>query len=315
MATGKQAFHEAVAEKLIALIEAGTAPWQKPWTPGRSAGILPINPTTGKRYRGINTLQLMAAGYSDNRWMTYRQAAAREAQVRKGEHGTTIQYWDFGQPASEKEKEEGASVEKKTRPRVFFATVFNAEQIDGLPPVATPSTPKQGWDQIARAEEIIVKSGARIEHRDGDRAYYMPAGDMIVLPTKAQFPSAGDYYGTALHELGHWTGHFTRLDRDIGGGFGSVEYAKEELRAEIASMIISSELEIPHDTTRHAAYVKNWLVILKDDPLEIFRAAADAEKIQDYVLNIEKVLERKAALAADNLAKEKERPQSADLTR
>nr|AFR43963.1 DNA processing protein [uncultured bacterium] len=290
----KKPFHEVVAEELIEQLKAGTAPWQRPWEPGGASAYLPMNPTTGKRYKGINAIHLMAQGRSDGRWMTYKQAAAVGAQVRKGEKGTPVQYWKFseeqnkvdesGRPVLNAKGEPVKETVQLERPRVFFATVFNAEQIDGLPPIQKK---EQTWSAVERAEHILKASGASITHAPGDRAFYRPATDSIHLPDRGQFPSADNYYATALHELGHWTGHASRLDRDLAHPFGSEGYAKEELRAEIASMILGDELGIGHDPGQHAAYVGSWIKALQDEPLEVFRAAADAEKIHDYVLAFE----------------------------
>jgi len=294
----KKPFSEAVAQKLVEQLRQGTAPWQKPWAPGAPAAFIPLNPTTGKRYRGINAIQLMSQGYSDQRWMTYKQAAAVGAQVRKGEKGTPIQYWKFseeqvqtdsqGKPVLDARGELLKHSVKLERPRVFMATVFNAEQIEGLAPVQ-PRQVNQShdWTAIERAEQILQASGAAIRHGEHNRAFYRPATDSIHLPGKEQFPTAAGYYATALHELGHWSGHASRLGRDLAHPFGSQGYAKEELRAEIASMILGDALGIGHDPGQHAAYVGAWIKALEDDPLEIFRAAADAEKIQDYVLGLQ----------------------------
>ncbi|EAU7918053.1 DUF1738 domain-containing protein [Salmonella enterica] len=295
MAEVKKPFHEQVAERLIEQLKAGTAPWQKPWEPGMPGSFIPLNPTTGKRYKGINAIQLMAQGHADPRWMTYKQAAAAGAQVRRGEKGTPIQYWKFSEEQTKTDEQTGKPVldangdpvkvtVQLERPRVFFATVFNAEQIDGLPPLERK---EQTWNAVERAEHILAASGATIRHGEHDRAFYRPSTDSIHLPDKGQFPTADNYYATALHELGHWTGHPSRLDRDLAHPFGSEGYAKEELRAEIASMILGDELGIGHDPGQHAAYVGSWIKALQEDPLEIFRAAADAEKIQDFVLAFE----------------------------
>jgi putative DNA primase/helicase len=294
MADTKKAFHEQVAEKLIEQLRQGTAPWQRPWEPGEAASLIPINPTTGKRYRGINAIQLMSQGRVDQRWLTYKQAAAAGAQVRKGEQGTAIQYWKFseehirtdesGKPVLDAQGQPVKAEVRLERPRVFFATVFNAEQIDGLPPMQRR---EQTWNAVERAEAILLASGAVIQHGGQNRAFYRLRTDSIHLPDKGQFPSADNYYATALHELGHWTGHPSRLGRDLAHPFGSEGYAKEELRAEIASMILGDELGIGHDPGQHAAYVGTWINVLRDDPLEIFRAAADAEKIHGYVLALE----------------------------
>jgi len=293
----KKPFHEVVAEKLIEQLKAGTAPWQKPWQPGEPNSLMPMNPTTGKRYKGINAIHLMAQGRDDARWMTYKQAAAAGAQVRKGEKGTPVQYWKFseeqdklddqGRPVRDANGEKIKETVQLERPRVFFATVFNGEQIDGLPPQQIKPKAEQQWDAVERAEHILQASGAKITHAAGDRAFYRPSTDSITLPEKSQFESADRYYATALHELGHWTGHPSRLDRDLAHPFGSEGYAKEELRAEISSMIVGDELGIGHDPEQHAAYVGSWIKALQDDPLEIFRASSDAEKIHDYVLAFE----------------------------
>jgi putative DNA primase/helicase len=290
----KKPFHEKVAERLIEQLQAGTAPWQKPWQAGEPGAFMPMNPVTGNRYKGINAIHLMSQGFADVRWMTYKQAATADAQVRKGEKGTAIQYWKFseeqtavdgdGKPILDAKGESAKHSVQLERPRVFFATVFNAEQIDGLP-AATARTDKQ-WNPLDRAERIIELSGASIRHGEQNRAFYRLSTDSIHLPNKDQFPTADAYYATALHELGHWTGHASRLARDLAHPFGSEAYAKEELRAEIASMILGDELGICHDPEQHAAYVGSWIKALEDDPLEIFRAAADAEEIQSYVLGM-----------------------------
>ncbi len=299
-AADKKSFADTVAERLIAALEKGTAPWQKPWKPGEPNGLLPFNPTTNKRYRGINALMLMSADRDDQRWMTYKQAQAIGAQIRKGEKGTQIQYWSFSSTTSVKGDDgkpvkggDGKTVKETvnfSRPRVFTATVFNAEQIDGLPPFEIKKPAEEGWSPSERAERILAASNAVILHDQEDKAFYRPSTDKIHMPTRAQFATPEAYYSTMIHELGHWTGHKSRLDRDLTGSFGSISYAKEELRAEIASMILGDELGVGHDPSQHVAYVASWIKVLRDDPLEIFRAASDAEKIQDFVLSFEKDL-------------------------
>jgi len=298
MAAEKKPFHETVAENLIEQLKAGTAPWQKPWEPG-SQGFMPMNPTTGKRYKGINAIHLMSQGHGDNRWLTYKQAKATGAQVRKGEKGTPVQYWKFseeqnklddnGKPVLDGQGKPVKETVMLERPRVFFATVFNGEQIDGMPPLEQKEK-TQTWDAVERAEHILKASAADIRHGEHDRAFYRPATDSIHLPDKEQFPTADNYYATALHELGHWTGHSSRLDRDMAHPFGSEGYAKEELKAECFSLIMGDELGIGHDPEQHAAYVGSWIKALQEDPLEIFRATSDAEKMSNYVLAFEQKL-------------------------
>jgi antirestriction protein ArdC len=150
-----------------------------------------------------------------------------------------------------------------------------------LPPIEEKRAPD--WNPLKRAEGILEATGARIFHQSGDAAYYSPVQDVIVLPERHQFHERSGYYATALHEVGHWTGHASRLDRDLSHPFGSDGYAKEELRAEIASMILGTSVGVGHDPSRHAAYVGSWIKAIRDDPFVLQRAAADAEKIVGFI--------------------------------
>jgi antirestriction protein ArdC/phage/plasmid primase-like uncharacterized protein len=289
-----QPFHEAVAETLIAQLKQGAAPWQQRWQPGELRALLPMNPVTGNRYHGINALHLMSRGHDDPRWMTYQQATAMGAQVGRGEKGTPIQYWRLsdvraktdalGNPVRDAQGQPVQEEFPLEPPRMFLAIVFNASQIDGLPRM--PPRGEPDWPALERAEWLLQAAGATIRHAAQSRAYYRPATDSIHLPHRDQFPSTAHYYATALHELGHWTGHPSGLNRDLTHPFGSNGYAREELRAEIASMIIGRALGLGHDPAQHAGYVGAWIQVLQNDPLEIFRAAADAEKIQKWVLGL-----------------------------
>ncbi|MCM8735509.1 zincin-like metallopeptidase domain-containing protein [Azospirillum sp. A1-3] len=287
-------FVQTVADTIIDQLKEGTAPWIKPWRPGERH--LPYNPTTGKDYRGANTLWLMAVGqargYGDPRWMTYNQAQDTGAQVRKGETGTGVQYWKWqglepvlgqdGKPVTGEDGQPLKQIVRYERPRVLSAVVFNAAQIDGLPEAeARPVLPE--WQRHKQAERLLSAGDPKILHEGGNRAFYSPVWDHIVLPERSQFPSADGFYATALHEKGHWTGHSSRLDRDLSHPFGSAGYAKEELRAEIASMVLGQQLEIGHDPGQHVAYIGSWIEALQEDPREIFRAAADAEKIVKHL--------------------------------
>lgn len=295
----KKPYYEMISERLIKQLEEGTAPWQKPWEPGIQR--MPHNPVSGTRYKGANALWLSMQGRSDPRWMTYKQANSVNTQVMKGEKGTIVQYWKFRDRVPKKENgkpvldAEGKKVMiniELDKPKVFSAVVFNAEQIQGLPPLEAKQTIPE-WERHERAEAILSASGANINHDQGDRAFYSPVRDSIHLPEKSQFESSDRYYATALHELGHWTGHPSRLNRDLSGRFGSESYAAEELRAEIASMGIGEELEIGHDPGQHASYVKSWIKVLKNDPKEILRSARDAEKIHDMVMGFERDRDQK----------------------
>ncbi|MCZ4703942.1 zincin-like metallopeptidase domain-containing protein [Legionella pneumophila] len=294
----KMPYHEVVANQIIESLKAGTAPWLKPWEPGVGNGQIPYNPATGKRYRGINALYLMVNQSDDNRWLTYKQAQSMDAQVRRGEKGTTIQYWKFHEEQTKHDDtgkpvldEQGNLLKVQVnleRPKVFYATVFHASQIDNMPELIAK---EPDWSLIERVEKLLHNSSANIEHSEADRAFYRLSTDSIHLPPKEQFKSAANYYATALHELGHWSGHPSRLDRDLGHPFGSDAYAKEELRAEIASMLLGAELGIGHDPSQHTAYIKSWIRVLEDEPLEIFRASADAEKIVNHLCALEQTQE------------------------
>ena len=210
MATVKKPFHEIVAEKLIKQLEVGTAPWQRPWNPGEASTFLPYNPITDNRYKGINALVLLSQNRDDQRWMTYKQATDAGAQVRKGEKGAGIQYWKFvdehnkkddtGKPLVDTQGKPVKETVKLERPRVFFATVFNAEQIEGLPPIQRQA---QTWNPLERAEALLTAGGVPIYYNGKGRAFYRPLTDSIHLPDREQFPSAENFYATALHELGH----------------------------------------------------------------------------------------------------------------
>lgn len=308
-----KALHIQVAEKLIEQLKAGTAPWQKPWSSENLPAFeLPYNVQTGNRYKGINTLMLLLAEREDPRWMTFKQAAASDWQVKKGEKGTMIQFvktTDQQTKRDEKGKpvlnEQGQAVKinlKLDKPIITSAWVFNAEQINGIPSLERQDTESLTWNPLERAESLIKQSGAVIHHRAGDRAFYSPIADQVTMPLREQFDAPGKYYATLLHELGHWTGHTDRLDRSIMNRFGTEDYAREELRAEIASLLIGQELRIGHDPGQHAAYVDSWIKVLQENPFEIHSAATDAEKIFNYLTSMERKQEIKAETNAKFLS-------------
>lgn len=286
-------FRQDLTNNIVGLIESGAAPWQKPWNPD-DAGLalsLPFNATTERAYRGANSLHLMARqmqmGSSDPRWCTYKQAQAEGWQVRKGEKGTTVEYWQFDRE-EERSREDGTTERVNVRlnkPRVFYATVFNAHQLDGIPP-HHPSIAKNQWEVSEAAERVLASCGVPIHHDQHDSAYYAPASDSIHLPPRAGFARQEDYYEVALHEVGHSTAHSSRLNRDLTGRFGSPEYAREELRAQMCSLYLSAELGVPFNPERHAAYQASWVKALQEDKNEIFRAARDAELMADYVIGL-----------------------------
>lgn len=302
--------HEQIANKLIAELKAGTSPFQKPWSDTDTpAFTIPVNPTTNKNYRGMNSLWLSMQGHQDPRWMTLKQADFAGYTVEKGAKATLINFVKTSNIEAIRDVdgnkitgEDGKTMTRVTnldKPIITNAWVFNAEQIKGIPPLAEylkTAKVEQKWTPLERAEKLLEESKAVINH-GGNEAYYSKSRDVIQLPGKAQFDNETKYYAVALHELGHWTGHSSRLDRPMEGRFGSEKYAREELRAEIASLMLGSELKIGHNFGQHAAYVNSWVKILKDEPFELFRASADAQKIFDFVLDFERKLEIKRDVA------------------
>lgn len=294
---------ERVSNEIIEALEQGTAPWIRPWSGSEIRDNAPFNPITGKQYEGINFINLSITGMAmggDPRWMTFKQAQSINAQVRKGEKGTAIQYWKFTKQIDKLDEDGNKILDKNgepiketirlANPQVFYATVFNASQIDGLKPLKEDLGIKEvitKFTPIEAAEKILNNSRANIIHIGGNRAFYSSSKDQIQLPLREQFNSEIDYYSTALHELGHWTGHESRLNRDMSHPFGSEGYAKEELRAEIGSYMLSSKIGIDFDPSQHHAYIESWVSILEDKPSEIFKACSDASKIVNFVTSLQ----------------------------
>ena len=292
------AYHEQFAARIIKALQAGTAPWQKPWKPGER--ILPHNFGSGRDYRGGNAVYLavngIERGYADPRWGGYRQIQEAGGHVRKGEKGTPIMYVDFrqrrtardeqGNPVRDEEGRPKLEWVQRDRPIVKLHHVFNVEQTEGLQ-LRSLQTAAPEWEGHERAEALITGSGVRVDHEAGDRAYYNLKDDRVVLPERSQFPSQDAYTHTALHELGHATGHPSRLNRPTlvdHGGVGSEAYAKEELRAEIAAMMTGEKLGVGHEPRHGTAYVGSWVKALENDPREIRAAAVDAQRISDWLM-------------------------------
>ena len=313
-------FRQEVTDSIVRMLEQGVAPWQKRW---EGVGI-PQNPTTGRAYHGGNALHLMATAirreFDDPRWLTYRQAAAQGWQVRQGEKGTQIEFWQSKAAAERTGDRNDCVAADKDQPRLVrrVYTVFNAKQIDGIPAY----TPRQhsAFETAQAGERILANSGATVIHDQADQAFYRPGTDSIHLPPRNAFKDAPGYYGTALHELAHWTGHQSRLNRSTltdSYRFGDVNYAREELRAELASVFLAAERGIPHDPASHAAYVGSWIKALREDKNEIFRAAHDASAAADYLLTLEREKTRAEALEAapDSIEPEQQRTELDDETR
>ena len=324
-------FRQEVTDNIVSLLEKGVAPWQKPWD-AQSNSAMPVNPTTDRAYRGGNAVHLLAVGiqrnYEDPRWMTYKQASERGWQVKRGERGTQIEFWDVkpqredSTNAKNKEDRQGSVDRTKADDpasrlvhRVY--TVFNANQIDGVPALIPREI--KPFEAVEAGERMLANSGAKVHHDQADSAFYSRQKDEIHLPPQQAFKDAAGYYGTALHELGHWTGHPSRLNRwtmEENYKFGDTRYAKEELRAELASVFLAAEKGIPHDPQNHAAYVGSWIQALKQDKNEIFRAAHDASKAADLLLSMDRevsIADQK--LETDTPELEETRAEAVDLER
>lgn len=284
----KKNWRQHVADEMIRHIEAGTAPWQKPWETDVIANKQ-HNPTNDHAYRGINALWLEMQGHQDPRWMTLRQANAVGANVRSGEKSTQVEYWQWterkpvlgadGKPELDQDGKKTFKPVKLDRPKVFYANVFNAEQIDGLEPYKAP---ERTFEPLEEAEKLLTAGGVTISHDQHDKAFYDPTRDQIHLPQQEAFRDAYEYYATSLHELGHASGHSSRMDRNFGP-FGSEVYAKEELRAEMSSYMVARDLGLGHYPERHASYVESWLKAVKEDRNVLFQAARDAEQITQWI--------------------------------
>jgi antirestriction protein ArdC len=266
-----------ITSQIIAAIESGTGNWSKPWA---SLDGAPSNAKTGRDYRGVNRLVLSitqhAAMYERGIWATIKQWNSLGARVNKGEKASYITV------RSERRDQETDEVTG-----VFWraAPVFNAAQVNGYEVPALPD-PRALQDHIeyANADAFVLRTGATIKH-GGDKAFYMPSKDMIMLPTREAFSDGAAYYSTLFHELTHWTGADQRLDRKQGGKFGSNDYAFEELVAEIGAAFLCSDMGVSNDEPRtdHAQYLKGWLEILKASDKAIFSAAAQAGKATEYL--------------------------------
>jgi antirestriction protein ArdC len=280
--------YQEVTDRIIAALEAGTPPWRRPWDPDKAGGpAMPRNATTGQRYRGINVLMLgmsaLAFSSGDPRWATYKQAEDRGWQVRKGERGTTGYFFKRLELRDDTKPDADEDVVRWI-PLLRAFSLFHASQIEGIPDYIPPTIEEAPWRAPEAAEIIVANSGAVVRF-GGDRAFYSPATDHIQLPPRSAFATTEGFCGTLLHETCHWSGASNRLNRDLRNSFGSHDYAREELRAEIATVMICAETGIADcDFSNNAAYIESWLAKLRSDRKEIFRAAADAQRIADYLL-------------------------------
>lgn len=285
--TERKSLYAQVTARVIGELEEGRLPWVCPWDRARCDCGMPANAVSGRPYSGINVLILWAAvidgGYGSQRWLTYRQARLAGGNVRKGEQGTTVCYADRFTPR--REAEAARDEDREARQVAFLKrfTVFNVDQCEGLPEtLASGIGERPERDVMPRAEALIAASGADFRV-GGAMAFYDPVRDYVQVPPRQAFGEQINWYRTALHELGHWTGHGSRLGRDQSGVFRSSRYAREELVAEMASAFTCASLSID-PTVRHADYIGAWLDVLREDERAIFRAASAASKAADYLL-------------------------------
>lgn len=291
--------YQRITDALVQQLEQGTRPWMKPWNAEHLAGKItrPLR-HNGQPYRGINVLMLwltaVERGYSAPIWMTFKQALELEAHVRKGEKGTPVAYADTI-TRTDQESEEA---------REFWFmkqyTVFNVEQIDGLPPHFYAHTEPHILpdSRIAHAEAFFQATGATIGH-GGNRAYYRPSDDVIQMPPFEAFHDPESYYATLAHECVHWTRHASRLDRTFDQKrFGDEGYAREELVAEIGSAFLAADLGLYLEPREdHATYLASWLQILKNDKRAVFVAASFAQKATDFLLQLQSAGQEERAAA------------------
>jgi antirestriction protein ArdC len=283
--TEKLDVYAKVTSQIVNAIEQGVGNWRMPWhTSGRFASS-PINATSRKAYRGINTVCLWAAaeakGYDSGEWATYAQWQERRAQVRKGEKSTTVVFWKFANNASETEDGETPT----SGSRLLFTrgyAVFNAGQVDGYTPRVEPTTPMP--ERIERAEAWFQTIGADVRN-GGNRAYYSPGSDHIQIPPFPAFMENVAYYSTLAHEHTHWTARAERCDRQLGKRFGDSAYSAEELIAELGAAFVCAHLGLSTEPREdHAEYIQSWLKVLRADKRAIFTAASKAQQAADYLI-------------------------------
>lgn len=295
--------HQLLVHELLEELERGNVPWRKPWTGGEH-----FNFSTQKKYTGKNQkyLQFLSTvrGIDDPRWMTFKQIQdlqkdRPEVKLKKGSKGVTLYFYSVYDKELKRnlssEELSTMSVEelrrKEAEDLLYYNkrgfTVFNATQMEGIEAFQKPSEVKYPIHK-ERIETIAENMSVQLCILYQNKAYYSPLEDKVVLPTLSQFQNQEDFYSVALHELSHATSHESRLHRPLNTSFGTPEYAKEELRAEISSFFLSKTFEINNQNAFHgqqnAAYIRNWIQVLKEEPEALFDAIYDASKISDYII-------------------------------
>ena len=282
MTTTKAEIYSQVTDQIIADLEAGTVPWEQPWSGGFS---IPRNGSTHNFYSGINILILWMrqkkAGFASSQWLTFNQAKALGGSVKKGEKATHIIFYS---PLKIEEQNIAGELEEKKISMLKVHSVFNLTQIEGLESLAETElgTAQRSEPEICQeAEKILSASGAKLSFDGGPMAFYDLESDSIHLPEKAMFKDQLGYYGTLLHELTHWTGAEARLNRKLQAK-RNAQYAAEELVAELGSSFLCAHVGLKY-TTQHASYVGEWLKVLREDKGAIFKAAAQARVATEFL--------------------------------
>ena len=292
-----------ITATIIEKLEQGTKPWIKPW---RGVPISRPLRSCGTPYRGMNTFWLWmmaeASGFASPYWMTYRQCAKLGGHVRKGEKSSIAIFYK----TYEKEVETPDGGEDTETRRVLRSyAIFNADQCDDLPAMYSPEPlmePVEPAGRRRRIDAFFARIDAQLRHK-GSEAYYEPVRDRITMPPTTLFEGFDHYYATLAHELSHWTGHSSRLDRDLKNRFGSEAYAAEELVAELSSAILGAELGLPvTHLDNHASYISHWLKLLKSDDRAMLMAAAKAEEASSLLLRLGGHDERSDSAFGDDLA-------------
>jgi antirestriction protein ArdC len=285
----RASLHDEITDKIIAELEAGRLPWVQPWGSAAATAplALPKNAATSRQYSGINILILWGSvidhGFSGQSWLTFRQALTLGGHVRKGERGTSVVYADRFIPADEKRRAHERGEEAQAIPFLKRFTVFNTDQCDGLPEDIATATPPPLPGMIEPRVEVLIKATGIDFRIGGNHAFYAPAEDYVQVPPPAAYFEPVNWHRTALHELCHASGHKSRLNRDLGGSYGTRKYAFEELVAELGAAFSCASLGLV-PTVRHADYIGAWLDILREDNRAIVRAASHASKAADYLL-------------------------------
>jgi antirestriction protein ArdC len=295
--------YQSVTDTIIQLLETQLEKWDRPWVAfGNADNDYARNAISGKYYRGLNqfllSFSLTDKDYPKNTWLTFNQVKEKQGEVRKGEKATPIVFfkkifmdkdkkYHSPEKASSYSKAEAEAMGLESVPLLRLYYVFNIAQTEGLDPKfyeVNPAAPLQEFEKDERAEQLILGTGADIEFVQGNHAYYNPVTDKIRLPLREQFKGTEPLYATALHEVAHWTGHESRLNRDLSGSFGDDAYSKEELIGELTAAFCCASLGFSKTISNNAAYIKHWLGILKADNKAVVRASYQAQKAADYII-------------------------------